>query len=262
MHYLGSSYGYLIFSYEEHCLLVDVYIGTKVKPPKLPPNNNLGYFCGIGILTAPLILASSRLLLFSRASMFQWQVGTNSWSEHPLDIGRERVYQIVSLKVDIFVTYALLRLYTIRLSPQFSMREVAFEREFSVFNTWLVVSGDMLLMVAQSLSFGGSDALFNSTFAVHRLTFSGEPAKWMKMEKMENRALFVSLDRRNPTFCCMSPERWGGKSNCIYFARLSADPDETWTAVKLGQPVPKRTVHPMFYSDLWVFPSLIYGSGQ
>ena len=110
MHYLGCSYGYLIFSYEEHCLLVDVYTGSKVKPPKLPPNNNLGYFCGIGILTAPLISANSRLLLFSRASMFEWQVGTNSWSEHPLDLGRERIYQIVFFKGDIFAIDALMRL--------------------------------------------------------------------------------------------------------------------------------------------------------
>ncbi|XP_020160110.1 uncharacterized protein [Aegilops tauschii subsp. strangulata] len=273
MHYLGCSYGYLIFSYKEHCLLVDVYTGTKVNPPKLPPSNQLGYFCGIGILTAPLISPNSRVLLFSRASMFEWQVGTNSWSEHPLDIGRERVYQIVSFKDDIFVIDAFLRLHTIHLSPQFSMREVAIQWEFLPINSWLVVCGDMLLMVVQSLSSGESDVLFNSTFKVYRLNFSIEPAKWVKLEKLENHALFVSLDRRNPTFCCMSPERWGGKSNCIYFARLSDDPDETWTAVELGQPVQKRTVHPMFYgraappdcgllSNLWVFPSLIYGSGK
>ncbi|TVU40487.1 hypothetical protein EJB05_13953, partial [Eragrostis curvula] len=36
MCYLGCSYGYLIFTYEEHCLLVDAYTGAKVKAPKLP----------------------------------------------------------------------------------------------------------------------------------------------------------------------------------------------------------------------------------
>ncbi|VAI39954.1 unnamed protein product [Triticum turgidum subsp. durum] len=237
MHYLGCSYGYLIFSYEEHCLLVDVYTGTNVKPPKLPPNNNLGYFCGIGILTAPLISANSRLLLFSRASMFEWQVGTNSWSEHPLDLGRERIYQIVFFKGDIFAIDALMRLHAIHLTPR--------------------------------LNSGGLDG---SSFKVFRLDFTVEPAKWVKVEKLENIALFVSLDRRDPTFSCMSPERWGGKSNCIYFAKLSEYPDETWTSAELGQLVPENAIHPMFYgmsfppdcgllSNQWVFPSLIYGSG-
>ncbi|KAF7076170.1 hypothetical protein CFC21_080863 [Triticum aestivum] len=268
MHYLGCSYGYLIFSYEEHCLLVDVYTGTKVKPPKLPPNNNLGYFCGIGILTAPLISANSRLLLFSKISMFEWQVGANSWSEHALDLGRERIYQIVFFKGDIFAIDALMRLHTIHLTPRFSMREVPIQWEFLPINSWLVVCGDMLLMIAQRSNSGG----LGSSFKVFRLDFTVEPAKWVKVEKLENIALFVSLDRRDPTFSCMSPERWGGKSNCIYFARLSEDPDETWTSAELGQLVPENAIHPMFYgmsfppdcgllSNQWVFPSLIYGSG-
>ena len=41
MHYLGCSHGYLIFTCEEHCLLVDAYTGAKVKAPELPCNNNL-----------------------------------------------------------------------------------------------------------------------------------------------------------------------------------------------------------------------------
>uniref|UniRef100_A0A0A9HKU9 Uncharacterized protein n=1 Tax=Arundo donax TaxID=35708 RepID=A0A0A9HKU9_ARUDO len=66
---------------EEHYLLVDVYTGAKVKAPKLPPNNKLGYFSGIGILTAPFSSPNSCLILCSRAFMCEWQVGTNSWSE-------------------------------------------------------------------------------------------------------------------------------------------------------------------------------------
>ncbi|KAG2622697.1 hypothetical protein PVAP13_3KG041800 [Panicum virgatum] len=77
VYYLGCSYGYLIFTYED-CLLVDAYTGAKVKAPKLPCNNELGWSSGIGVLTAPFSSPNSRLLLFSRASMFEWQVGTNS----------------------------------------------------------------------------------------------------------------------------------------------------------------------------------------
>ncbi|KAI4986530.1 hypothetical protein ZWY2020_019160 [Hordeum vulgare] len=266
IYYLGCSYGYLIFSHKEHCLLVDVYTGTKVMPPKLPPNNDLGYFCGIGILTAPLISPNSRLLLFSRESMFEWQVGTHSWSEHTLTLDYELIYQIVFFKGDIIVVENPLRLHTVHLTPQFSMQELEIKKEFAPINSWLVACDDMLLMVDQTYS--GESAIFR----VFRLNFSVKPAKWVKLDKLENYALFVSLDRRNPTFCCMSPERWGGKSNCIYFAKLSKDPGETWTAVELGQPVPNNVVNFIFYaistppdcgllSSLWVFPSLVYGSG-
>ncbi|EMS62691.1 hypothetical protein TRIUR3_08000 [Triticum urartu] len=184
MHYLGCSYGYLIFSYKVHCLLVDVYTGSK-----------------------------------------------------------------------------------------FSMQEIAIKKEFVPMNSWLVVYGDMLLLIDQRFSSGGLGGSSNTIFRVSRLNFSVEPAKWVKLEKLDNYALFVSPDRRNPTFCCMSPERWGGKSNCIYFARLTEDPDETWTAVEFGQPVPDSAVRAMLFYDmssppdcgvlssLWVFPSLVYGSG-
>jgi hypothetical protein len=85
MYYLGCSYRYLIFTYED-CLLVDAYTGAKVKTPKLPCNNELGWFSGIGVL-------------FSRASMFEWQVGSNSWSVHPLALDHEHIHQLCSSKV-------------------------------------------------------------------------------------------------------------------------------------------------------------------
>jgi hypothetical protein len=52
------------------------------------------------------------------------------------------------------------------------------------------------------------------------------------MEKLENLALFVSLDRRIPTFSCVNPERWGGKSNYIYIPGASKDSNEPWMAVR------------------------------
>ncbi|KAE8786300.1 hypothetical protein D1007_39907 [Hordeum vulgare] len=275
MNYLGCSYGYLIFSYEEHCLLVDVHNGTKVKPPKIPSNNRLGYFCGIGILTGPLTSPNSRLLLCLRTSMFEWQVGTNSWSEHPLALKEERIHQIVLFKGVIFVMDVNVRLHTIRLSPEFSMQKVKIAPDPKSFfiSPWLVASGDMLLMLGLCIGCDELDRSCYRFFEVFHLDFSVEPAKWVKKEKLENQALFVSLDRRNPAFSCMSPERWGGKSNCVYVAKLSDDPDETWTAVEVGQRVRKDVVHSLYYgvaipfdcshlASLWLYPSLVYGTSQ
>uniref|UniRef100_A0A0E0HJS9 KIB1-4 beta-propeller domain-containing protein n=1 Tax=Oryza nivara TaxID=4536 RepID=A0A0E0HJS9_ORYNI len=275
MRYLGCSYGYLIFSYYENCLLVDMYTGAKVKPPKLQSAGNKETY--YGILTAPLNLPISHLLLCSRSSIFYWQVGTNSWSEHPF--GGERILQIVLFKGEFFAMDFHHRLHTMRFAPQLSMQEVGvvWGEEMFVgvhFKPWLVISGDMLLMLDLSVGIHHSYG-FPGTFQVFRLDFSAQTAKWMKMEKLENSALFVSLDRRNPTFSCTNPERWGGKSNCIYVAKPSEDSDEPWTAVELGQPIPGAThcvpySHPLLRTEghcsqleyLWVLPSFINGVDQ
>uniref|UniRef100_A0ACD5W7E4 Uncharacterized protein n=1 Tax=Avena sativa TaxID=4498 RepID=A0ACD5W7E4_AVESA len=193
MHYLGCSYGYLIFSDGDHCHLRDVYTGTKVKPPKLPSNG--GYSIYYGLLVAPLTSPNSHLTLLSKTSIFQWQVGANSWTEQPL-VG-EAILQIVFFKGQMFAMDFVQRLHTISIEPQLSIQEVAIVWEEGMLvrvhtKPWLVVCGDMLLLVDFSVSMG---LLFGlpGTFRVFRLDFSDEPAKWVKMEKLDNWALFLPM---------------------------------------------------------------------
>jgi hypothetical protein len=271
MRYLGCSFGYLIFADREHCHLVDVYTGTKVKSPKLQfDGNSLIYY---GVLVAPLTSPHSQLILFSRTSVLQWQVGTNSWTEHPF-VG-ELILQIVFFKGQMFAMDFVQRMHIIRLAPQFSIQEVAVMWEDGMLvglhsKPWLVVCGDMLFLVDLSVNM---DQLFDfpGTFRVFRLDFSDEPAKWVKTE-LKNWALFLTNDRRTPTFSCMNPERWGGKRNYIYVPMSSEDSDEPWTAIEIGQPVPSSThrmsfscaatTHSSPLSSLWVLPSLVYGVCQ
>ncbi|CAM0947484.1 unnamed protein product [Alopecurus aequalis] len=138
---------------------------------------------------------------------------------------------------------------------------------------WLVVCGDKLLMVDITVfvnESSTSDKKF--TFYVFSLDLSAKPAKWVKVDKLENWALFVSAGRRSQSFSCMSPERWGGKSNCIYIPIKSEDPNEPWIAIQLGQSMYSRT-HPasyilavagddMYLENFWVLPSLFYGGGS
>uniref|UniRef100_A0ACD5TCP2 Uncharacterized protein n=1 Tax=Avena sativa TaxID=4498 RepID=A0ACD5TCP2_AVESA len=274
--FLGCSYGYLIFSYGQHCLLADVYTDNKVNPPKIEFRINIEIYCGI--LTAPPNSPNSCLLLCSKTSMFQWQFGANSWSEHPLGLGQERILQILLFKGQILAMDFSQRLHIIQLSPRFSMERVEdFGRKDMAVsqydnNPWLVVCGDTLLMVALSPTHDEFYASFFGTFQVFRLDFSVKPAKWVKMEKLENCALFVGIDRRTPTFSCMSPERWGGKSNTIYVSSALENSDEQWTPVELGQTVPSATTpgrsayflsvygHCSQLQSLWVLPSLVYGT--
>nr|CAB3466744.1 unnamed protein product [Digitaria exilis] len=121
MRFFGCSYGYLIFFNMEECLLVDVYSGAVVKPPKLKSTGNHDIYCGF--LAAPFNSSNSHLLFCSKSSMFLWQVGSNSWSEHPLDV--QDILQIVLFKGEMIAMDLLGRFHRMRLVPQLSVQQVA-----------------------------------------------------------------------------------------------------------------------------------------
>jgi hypothetical protein len=79
--------------------------------------------------------------------------------------------------------------------------------------TWLVVCGDMLLMVVRSSDFSRTVPAFEA----YHLDTSTEPAKWVKVERLEKWVIFISNDIRVEALSCMNLERWGGRSNCVYW---------------------------------------------
>ncbi|XP_047052003.1 uncharacterized protein LOC124657504 [Lolium rigidum] len=281
MLYMGSSCGYLIFFHQGHSLLVNVYTGTEVKPPILPYKSQLSIYCGT--LMAPHNSSNLHLLLFTKGTMYQWQIGTDSWSEQRLGLDGECFEQIVFFKGDMFAVDILASVFIIHFGPQLSTQRVQVEWNMAIIGCvvrpWLVVCGDMILVVSFPLNFGQSKGMsdLSGTFHVFRFDLSVQPAQLVEMEKLENHALFISLDRRNPTFSCWRPERWGGKSNCIYVARQLEDSDEPWTAVELGQPVHEKTewiqfgsphyppefsVHCSKLESLWMLPNFVSGADQ
>jgi hypothetical protein len=123
MLYMGSSYGYLIFFHESHSLLVKVYTGAELKPPILPDIKPFSIYCGT--VLAPRNSANLHLLLFSKITMYAWQIGTNnSWSEHHLGLDGERLEQIVFFKGDIFAVDILGSCFIIRFGPQLTTQRV------------------------------------------------------------------------------------------------------------------------------------------
>ncbi|CAN6166318.1 unnamed protein product [Urochloa humidicola] len=284
MHYLGCSFGYLIFYNSGHCLLVDVSRGTTVRPPRVKSAGSHEVY--YGILNGPINSPNSYLLLCSRSSIFQWQVGSNSWLEHPIGAGRH-IIQIVFFKGETYTMDHCDCIRTIRLEPQLSVQDVEIDygeywEEIMVHNpmNWFVVSDDKLLLVDLCMrNVNSRQRGTTSTFRVFHLDFSSQPAKCVKVEDLGNHAIFVSFDARNTALCCKNPERWGGKSNYIYVATQSKDSDEPWTMVKLDQAVPCRKWRCIDYPDysdkrpwapdgdgklpenLWVLPSLVYDIG-
>jgi hypothetical protein len=167
-------------------------------------------------------------------------------------------------------------LYNIHLAPQLSVQEVevdlnelwgGYDKE-NVMN-WLVVCDDMLLLVVLCMSLDdnlhGHPDHPTTTFKVFHLDLSGVPARWVTMQKLENHAIFVSFDMKSSSFCCKSPERWGGKSNGIYVASEPEGSDELWTVVELGQVTPPcRCLMSLINHlaerayNIWVLPSLVH----
>jgi hypothetical protein len=126
------------------------------------------------------------------------------------------------------------RIFKVHLAPEISIQELPLmecsmiSRKLS--NAWLVPCGDMLLLVG----FRGPLVVSGVTFEVFHLDLSFEPALWMKVDKLENWAIFISTDKRSQPLSCKNPEIWGGRSNCIYCYNHDA---KRWTALELGKPL-------------------------
>ncbi|CAM0948192.1 unnamed protein product [Alopecurus aequalis] len=288
----GPSYGQLIFCSRGHCLIVDPFTGAEVSPPRLPYSHyyekpscsriplrfsNAEYYYS-AILTAPLASPNSHLLVGTRRTLFDWLVGSDSWSE--VRFPGARIEQIVEFNGQLIVMDFCRRIYTLDLSPQLELQEVITvnwppdlteDTDDFYESSWLMVRGDMLLMIVQistSLEYTDDPTTVST---LHRLDMSTKPAKWVGVEKLEDWAVFIGEDLRNPPFSCMSPERWGGRSKCLYYADDAPLSSPPWTVRGLGnEPHPSDDPDLRYYTrtwcnkmrPLWVYPSMFYSDVQ
>lgn len=276
MYFAGSSYGQLIFCNTQYCRVVDPFCGTEVSPPHLPlsvecdelsvaeafspslgPFNGdpelverlrrsrrfcpsslyMKHFCAV--LTAPLASPNSHLLVNTRFSLFDWPVGSESWYE--LQLPNTRIYQIVEFNGQFIAMDGLHRIYKLQLAPQLGLQEVAIAQRMRSYS-WLVVCGDMLLAVAH--------------FQIHHLDMSTEPAKWVEMKNLDRWALFLGGHKMSPPFSFMGPERWEGRSKCLYYARYSP----AWSVYSLGDDADPSLEYMRSWcrrmQPLWLYPSM------
>ncbi|KAK3131432.1 hypothetical protein QOZ80_6AG0506380 [Eleusine coracana subsp. coracana] len=164
------------------------------------------------------------------------------------------------------------RLYTVSLVPNLGLQEISTVwwddmNECPFLRPWLVVCGNMLLIVDHYISF-----LFGAPviYKAYRLNMLTTPATWVEVEKLENYSLFIGADVRSPPFSCKSPGRWGGRSNCLYYAHdiqpwslhgLGNEADAVWDGSNDPDLVFKRN----WYGQLqpfWLYPSMFYTDGQ
>ncbi|XP_020172037.2 uncharacterized protein [Aegilops tauschii subsp. strangulata] len=259
MHFAGTSYGQLIFCRGGDCLVVDVFSGAKVSPPRLPFNGEFEreiYFSAT--LTAPLASSNSHLLVSTTTSLFDWPVGSDFWSE--LQLSHAWIEQIVEFNGQFIAMDDCYEIYTLQLSPQLGLQKITAEcvsnlTPSSYVKPWLVVCGDMLLMVSCFSTYVSGW----SVFVAHHLDMSTNPAKWVEVKQLDNWALFAGGDVRS------RPERRGGRSKSLYYPGLHSfivhvvgDEQDPSAGPMIEY---NRTWCPNL-QPLWVYPSMFYSDCQ
>ncbi|KAF7046237.1 LOW QUALITY PROTEIN: hypothetical protein CFC21_055283 [Triticum aestivum] len=252
--FLGASYGHLIFSSNRSCLIVDAFRGVSFSPPQIPGDESTEVY--YGALTAPIASPNPHLLVANGSHSYFWRVGSHSWSRAcPCD---GTVKKIITFQGQVFGMDSNGMLFVVHLMPWIRVRMIGVSwGEISIrhlANLYLVACGDMLLLVGCRGSFPAR----GDSFEVFRLDQSTEQAKWVKVEELENWAIITSTDKRSQPLSFMNPERWGGRSNCVYY--YSHD-SEHWAAFELGKPASSRNNFVFISSGnavqpVWVVPSM------
>ncbi|XBI76847.1 hypothetical protein VPH35_070037 [Triticum aestivum] len=220
----------LFFSSNKSCVVFDVFTGFTASSPQLPFSVGAEFI--YGALTAPLASAISCLIIEDGSTNLFWHVGSHSWVAHSLYHGP--IKQVVVFKGQVFGMDSDRRLFKVHLAPQIRIQELPVLESKMISrqhlsDAWLVACGDMLLLVG----FHRYVVTPARTFEVFRLDVSTEPALWLKVEKLENWAIFISKDKRSQALSCMNPEKWGGRSNCIYCYDCKS---KRWITLGLGKP--------------------------
>ncbi|XBI76632.1 hypothetical protein VPH35_069847 [Triticum aestivum] len=227
---------------------------VSFSPPQIPGDESTEVY--YGALTAPIASPNPHLLVANGSHSYFWRVGSHSWSRAcPCD---GTVKKIITFQGQVFGMDSNGMLFVVHLMPWIRVRMIGVSwGEISIrhlANLYLVACGDMLLLVGCRGSFPAR----GDSFEVFRLDQSTEQAKWVKVEELENWAIITSTDKRSQPLSFMNPERWGGRSNCVYY--YSHD-SEHWAAFELGKPASSRNNFVFISSGnavqpVWVVPSM------
>ncbi|KAM3196501.1 hypothetical protein ACQJBY_072269 [Aegilops geniculata] len=269
MWFVGSSYGHLICCLKGNLFIVDVFTGAEFSPPSLPLSCDFDFYYH-GTLTARPASPNCHLLVSSHHSLFDWPIGSDSWSQ--LNLPYSRIDQIVEFTGRFIALDCHWRIHILKLAPQLGLEQITTSMFFDGMakcpqSRWLVVCGDMLLIV------GDYESLLSSKAPVlykpYRLDMSTRPAKWVEVKKLDNWALFVGRDFRSPSFSCSSPEQWGGWSNRLYYAHnfqpltihgLGDDAEAVWDPSNDPNLFYGRKRYKKVQA-FWVYPSMFSSDG-
>ncbi|KAJ3682998.1 hypothetical protein LUZ60_013225 [Juncus effusus] len=259
--FLACSHGHLIFIACNRIFVIDPFTGSQLKSPILTRKFNPdGFAC---LLTAPPSSDESALVLFSYGSFMQWRIGIDSsvWSSFR-SVHKLSHVRLVSVNRRVYVIDLYKRFYVCELHPNLSLKDLQVDSlleriNFSLID-WIVDLGGELLF----LQFEQGEEMMKAQCVAFRL----EKSSWVKMESLGDWAVFVGPDSSVPGLACKNPERWGGRKNCIYFARNNDDGiNGGWAEMELGEEVdicdPESPLSMSNSAEwpapLWVYPQMV-----
>lgn len=147
--------------------VVDVFTGAVVSSPPLPLHVNIIDCYGLyyyGILTSPLASPNSQLLVSNRFSLYDWPIGSDSWSELKLS---GLLKQIVKCTGQFIAMDCYSSVYTLQLAPQLGLQKITTKWIDKIIrHPFLVACGDILLMIIR--------------YSAYRVDMSTEPAEWVE----------------------------------------------------------------------------------
>ncbi|WVZ82900.1 LOW QUALITY PROTEIN: hypothetical protein U9M48_030107 [Paspalum notatum var. saurae] len=227
-------------------------------PEETNPSEKARIKSAVPLQNSHLLICAASNLHSLEHSLLDWPVGSDSWSE--LQVDDARIDQIVEFKGQFIAMDGYYRLYTLSLLGLLKIATVWWDgmKECPFLRPWIVVCGDMLLMVDHyiTLSFDGAPVIYKA----YDLDMSSVPAVWVEVKKLESYSLFIGSDVRSPAFSCASPGRWAGRSNCLYYGHSALTLCSRGTAL-LGVPKhPWRTAlssYPSKSTLYALFPPLL-----
>ncbi|KAF3339820.1 F-box-like protein [Carex littledalei] len=224
------SHGHLLRFSQNRIIILNPFTGDELFSPLLPQNRN--FFPYFPLLTSPLSSPDSGLLLLTSDTLFHWHINSPSWSIHNPKFKPSGRTTFATVQEKVYALDSLDTLFVLDVSPQLHLRlavdglgDWAF-----IFQRFLVVCDGQLLL----LLLVPTDELIYAQLEVYRLDSSVNGTRWVKQQTLGNWAIFVGYDCRVPGLAVENPERWGGRSNCVYFATEYGDGAWPWTVIKLG----------------------------
>ncbi|XP_078151763.1 uncharacterized protein LOC144547037 [Carex rostrata] len=226
---LSYSHGHLL-RFKRNCIVIlNPFTGDELFSPLVPQDRKLS--SPFALLTSPLSSPDSGLLLITSDTLFHWHINSPSWSSHNLKYKPSDTTTVATVQGKVYALDSLDTLFVLDVSPQLHLRPLAVDglgdRAFTFQRFLVVCAGELLLLLLVP-----TDELIYAQFEVYRLDSSVNGTRWVKQETLGNWAIFVGYDCRVPGLAVENPERWGGRSNCVYFATGNGDGD--WTVIKLG----------------------------
>ncbi|KAJ3685160.1 hypothetical protein LUZ61_014324 [Rhynchospora tenuis] len=241
---LGEPQGY-------QYVILNPFTGEEIYSPLTPKNAD--FF-------SHLSFVDSALLLFTTDTVFHWRIGSPSWSCHSPRIQTTGKEIVAIVKGKVYIMDSAGSLFVLDLSPKLYLRQLAIDG-IGVgrmgFHRFLVDCGGELLF----LNFTPTGKIMGMRFEAFRLDLSANQARWVKMETLGNWAIFVGYWPELPGLALVNPERWGGRSNCVYFA-TNGNVDWPWAVIKLGEEIDTSDPESPLYirnsrhmvQTSWVYP--------